>query len=126
MTRRVLCFVLLVAILPLLLGADSIALNTATGNPNGQAQKLEEDGNFTVDPANMLLNINSNAQLVVNGQLTQLPAGTGKDKQGNLTWTATLSLAAGNYNCWGILYTKNNRGMVTRTQSNIIQNVNVQ
>ncbi len=126
MIRRVLRFGLVIAIVPFLLGADTIALNTATGNPGGQAQKLEEDGNYTVDPANMLLNVNANAKLVVNGQLTQLPASLGQDQQGNLTWTATLSLAAGNYDCYGILYTKNNRGVLNRTQSNIIQNVNVQ
>jgi hypothetical protein len=118
----VLRFALVIAIVPFLLGADSITINTATPNPNNTPQTVKEDGTYTLtDDFASLSGMAKNTKTM---QINQIGATVGKDGQGNLTWTATLQVVAGNYDCYGMLGTKDNNGKLTFIASPAI-NVNV-
>src|SRR5262249_39559493 len=122
MTRRVLRFAFVIAIVPFLLGADAITITDATPNPNKQPQTVKEDGTYTLsDTFASLAGLAKNTKTM---QLNQIGATIGKDNQGNLTWTATLQVVAGNYDCYGMLGTKDNNGKMSFIASTAI-NVDV-
>jgi hypothetical protein len=126
MIPRVLRFALVIAILPLLLGADSITLTKAIPNPGNPPtpQLVEDQGTYTL--ANLFVGILARATNTATKQINSIEATIGKDKQGNptFTWDGTLQVVKGNYDCDGVLQTTDGKGNTFYKFSNV-QNVNV-
>jgi len=90
----------LVLVVPLMMGAACV-LTQATANPNGVPNRLDEIGTYSLGQNEFFLTVLGCAKLSGTTQLTSIGATVDQE---NKTWSATLSLAAGTYKCYGALY----------------------
>ena len=109
----------------LLAGADSIN-QTVTPNPNGNLGKLKGNGTYTVNAQETVDKITFSGKLIHvgfldNGQITFNTA-----NRAGLNWDSLLSVTAGNYDAYAILWTKDMQNNELFTQCNPASvNVNV-
>lgn len=94
--RKSLLLAVLIAALPFAMGANSITLVNAVGNPNNQPFKLLEDGTYTLNKTAKLIGIFGHAWEVNEAALT-----TKMDiNPANGKWDVTLPVAPGTYDCF--------------------------
>jgi len=98
--NRLVCASALLLVVPLLMGA-TCTLTEATANPNNIPNRLDEKGTYNLGQNEFFLVIFGCAKLTGTNQTTTVDART--DQQ-NKTWSATLQLAAGEYECYGALF----------------------
>lgn len=99
-------------------GGDTITEVNVTPNPGGAASTVQGSGTYTLGKNNAFRNVYFKAQ---NTGSKQLNSNAAAAAMGN--WKGTLDVVAGNYNCWGTLYSQNGNTL-NITSSNTI-NVNV-
>ncbi|SRR5260221_14424066 len=84
----------------------------------GWVGPLIEDGSYTLAEGDKLSNITGLAQLVGTQQVTMSPV---MPTPNNGLWQKSLSLAAGDYDCWGNITWQDVNGKVWILSSNTIR-----
>ena len=114
MKRKLVQIALFLPLLACLMGASTIDFDAGqpVPNPGGAPSTLEGKGPFAVDPMETLMSVNFNASLVGGMQSTTGLAATNQGK-----WSGSLLVAAGKYESFGALVTKDKAGTIVITFS---------
>jgi hypothetical protein len=92
--------VCVLAVLPFLMGAN-IQMTQCLATVNGQPFRLDESGTFALQGTEVLIYINCHATNATTGQNNFITAAANQPLG---TWSGTLFVVPGNYNCFARLW----------------------